>query len=613
MNFPSELVELDHWLVWRAKKINGRLTKVPYRADRPSIKASTTNSSTWTPYEVALETLNTDHVSGIGWVFDDSDPMCGIDFDGVKDADGKVKPGILQFVKKLGTYAEWSPSGNGIHVIGKATLDKGHKTDRNTKLGCKLEIYDKGRYFTMTGRKVRGATARIKPFNPTPVLALMEKQIEVKGDATDIGEASRHDQIIVAGRKAVQDGLNEEQVKRYLESLARVIGLPEERWPDDIYRYMRDDLFSHKSKSTRVARATDNLEVQHEARLAFEQRLGGGIEDLTLIPTDAELELPDSPEVFAVDELHTEGGNTILTAMHKAGKTSLMMSLCKALVDGEPFLGAFPTKLEEGSSVVYFNYELTQDLWRRTIRKLGVGHSDRLYTSHRRGLRLPFWLPGCQSDVIEGLKRAEASWWVIDPQVAAYEGMVDNENDNMQTQAFFSCIDEIKHKSGVNNVVIVNHMGRISEGKDYGHARGASRIEGWSDHNWQMTMEHERAPRSLRAFGRGGVDVAPIELQFDNARGLYSWDGATRSQSRGEVELTHFLQQAVAYHASMGEWPLKGELWQNVRRYGPRRCINAAVKFNYMEVDEHKGRQGAAAQHHVVTQAGRDYIESHTM
>ncbi|MDD4774733.1 MAG: DNA primase, partial [Eubacteriales bacterium] len=51
------------------------------------------------------------------------------------------------------TYAEFSPSGTGVHVFYKGALPG--RGSKNTKTG--VEMYDRARYFTMTGNKLGGA------------------------------------------------------------------------------------------------------------------------------------------------------------------------------------------------------------------------------------------------------------------------------------------------------------------------------------------------------------------------------------------------------------------------------------------------------------------------
>jgi primase-polymerase (primpol)-like protein len=53
-------------------------------------------------------------------------------------------------VGKIDTYTEKSPSGTGLHLLAKGTLPEGRR-----RTGC-VELYDRGRFFTVTGDHVPG-------------------------------------------------------------------------------------------------------------------------------------------------------------------------------------------------------------------------------------------------------------------------------------------------------------------------------------------------------------------------------------------------------------------------------------------------------------------------
>jgi primase-polymerase (primpol)-like protein len=88
-----------------------------------------------------------DDLDGVGFVFTLDDPYCGIDLDKcVNPASGAINDQAREIVDALQSYTELSPSGTGLHIIVRATLSaKGRKRDA-------IEIYDRGRYFTVTGQ-----------------------------------------------------------------------------------------------------------------------------------------------------------------------------------------------------------------------------------------------------------------------------------------------------------------------------------------------------------------------------------------------------------------------------------------------------------------------------
>ena len=112
-------------------------------------------SENWKTLEQAIKTAEREGV-GVGFVFTEDDPYVGIDFDDCIE-DGKVKEEVSKYIEEAFSYTEISPSGNGIHIIGKGKLEG---TLKREDIG--IEMYQEGRFFTITGRVKRG-TKIIKP------------------------------------------------------------------------------------------------------------------------------------------------------------------------------------------------------------------------------------------------------------------------------------------------------------------------------------------------------------------------------------------------------------------------------------------------------------------
>jgi putative DNA primase/helicase len=148
-NIPCELRALPQWLLWRHEQRDGRRTKVPHNPNRPRERADTTDPGTWATYRKATRVLhaNRERFDGIGFVFSDSDPFAGIDFDGVLDPEsaGNIAAWAVPWIKRLGGYCEVSPSGRGVHVIVR-----GAAPNRNNR-SAGVEAYSRARFFTVTG------------------------------------------------------------------------------------------------------------------------------------------------------------------------------------------------------------------------------------------------------------------------------------------------------------------------------------------------------------------------------------------------------------------------------------------------------------------------------
>jgi putative DNA primase/helicase len=186
-DISDELKALPQWVVWRYIWRNngsnpGKWTKIPFRCNIPpkSIPepASSTDPETWGTFEQAWNSIQ--GYSGIGFVFAPDGPHGGVDLDHCITG-GEIAPWALEILEQLGpTYAEISPSGEGIKIFGRFRLEgTGTKKDDFAGPGTAVEIYDRGRYFTVTGQRYgdtttlndinNGATGlytRIKPAKP---------------------------------------------------------------------------------------------------------------------------------------------------------------------------------------------------------------------------------------------------------------------------------------------------------------------------------------------------------------------------------------------------------------------------------------------------------------
>jgi len=156
---PDDLKQHDNWVLWRYQGRNGKRTKVPCCVYDPTKHADTSDPQTWDTYasaERALRELEgtSRRADGLGRVFSAGDGMCGVDLDNCLGPDGAILPWAQPYVRRLaGSYCEISPSGRGLKFWVRAELP-GRGT-RKTGFGPDgsgaIEIYDCGRYFTVTG------------------------------------------------------------------------------------------------------------------------------------------------------------------------------------------------------------------------------------------------------------------------------------------------------------------------------------------------------------------------------------------------------------------------------------------------------------------------------
>lgn len=149
-DIPFELKSLPQWILWRKENRGGKPTKVPYQVTGEMAQAN--NRRTWSTFATAVKFYLQGDYDGIGFVFSRQDNYIGIDIDKCV-VDGKINDFATEIINTLDSYTEFSPSGNGMHIIIKGNLPQSvlGTGRKNTKHG--LEIYSYGRYFSFTGNR----------------------------------------------------------------------------------------------------------------------------------------------------------------------------------------------------------------------------------------------------------------------------------------------------------------------------------------------------------------------------------------------------------------------------------------------------------------------------
>ena len=167
---PAELRALRQWVCWQGTPDAdrpGKIRKMPIDA-KTGAPAKVNDPSTWCSFDKAVAA--SERYSGIGFIF--THGYVGVDIDGAQDAledyrqdpyaDGNL---ISEFVHTLQSYAEYSQSGNGIHIICRGKLPENGRRRGN------VEMYDTGRFFIVTGRicseyaGISDCTDTIKPLH----------------------------------------------------------------------------------------------------------------------------------------------------------------------------------------------------------------------------------------------------------------------------------------------------------------------------------------------------------------------------------------------------------------------------------------------------------------
>ncbi|GAA2750214.1 AAA family ATPase [Amnibacterium kyonggiense] len=241
----------------------------------------------------------------------------------------------------------------------------------------------------------------------------------------------------------------------------------------------------------------------------------------------------DIDPTWAIDELLPTGGNAMLVAQYKAGKSTTVGNLMRALADGTPFLDAYDAT---PGTVTLLDDELDARTLRRWLREQGIQRPELVRVLPLRGQISTFDIldPGTRAqwaDLLRGTRTL-----ILDCLRPALDGLGLSEDKD--AGRFLTAFDALKLEAGISETVVVHHMGHGGE-----RSRGDSRILDWPDVTMQIAREDTRDVRSRRyfsAFGRD-VDIAQTVLEFDAPTRRLRLGGMTRLQARVQDHVPEVL------------------------------------------------------------------------
>jgi len=154
-NVPKSLLTCNQWVAWSYKNRGSKLGKIPLDPKTGNY-AKVNDKNTWGSFNEALGYMKHKKADGIGFVFSTEDSFVGIDLDGCRDPEtGEIQDWAEAIIKEIGSYTEISPSGKGLHIILAGKLPGEGKRVGN------IEVYDKLRFFTITGNRLSGTPSEI--------------------------------------------------------------------------------------------------------------------------------------------------------------------------------------------------------------------------------------------------------------------------------------------------------------------------------------------------------------------------------------------------------------------------------------------------------------------
>ena len=393
---PDELKAIHQWVVWMWAVRNDNRTKIPIN---PKTKrhAAVNDPETWGTFDEAHALATRwKYPGGIGFVFTADDPYCGIDLDKCRDVEKcEYTAEAICIINRIDTYTEVSPSGTGVKMICRASLVEG----RNRTAG--IEFYDRGRFFTVTGQHV--------PLTPLIVAERQEEVSALHADYfPDAGRDERQrppsmasqplditdDELVRRIRRSKQgpkfDALyngdtsafesqseadcalaailawwcrgNHEQILRLVQSS----GLWRDKWERADYQ--------RRTIDAGLVGITDFYgdRQNHDETPALERPTGPAATPEEIAKRQflwmSELKGQAQGDKWIWEGYLSRKGITLMSALWKAGKTTLLAHLMKAFESDGDFC-SLPLK----SSKVLYVTEEDQSTWAERRDELGIG------------------------------------------------------------------------------------------------------------------------------------------------------------------------------------------------------------------------------------------------
>jgi hypothetical protein len=220
---------------------------------------------------------------------------------------------------------------------------------------------------------------------------------------------------------------------------------------------------------------------------------------------------PENPR-WLIDKLVPWQGSVLLAGQYKAGKSTLMLNLLKALTTGTRFLGAFA--VPEPLKVAYVDLELGWSLAWDWFDELPGINFDRMAYAGRvgQGAQLNMQSETIRSKWARTLRQSGVDVLIIDPLSPIMSAVGIDENSAETVRPMLDAFDVLKVEADLKAVIVTHHTGHQNTGR----ARGATAFMDWPAAFMALVKqgEDEDSPRAFRAFGRN-VSVPITTLVHD--------------------------------------------------------------------------------------------------
>ena len=148
-NIPQQLKSQCRWAPWKAvwNADKSKWEKVPYQTNGYGL--SSAKPDKWYSFDTAVATFKAhpDLYAGVGFVLTGLTDFLGIDLDKCV-TDGVIAPWAQEVIDTVGSYTEFSPSGNGLRILANGSTPEDLA---NIAVGIEMYSGHTARFLTITG------------------------------------------------------------------------------------------------------------------------------------------------------------------------------------------------------------------------------------------------------------------------------------------------------------------------------------------------------------------------------------------------------------------------------------------------------------------------------
>jgi AAA domain/Bifunctional DNA primase/polymerase, N-terminal len=284
---------------------------------------------------------------------------------------------------------------------------------------------------------------------------------------------------------------------------------------------------------------------------------------------------PDTVAAYRIEQLAPTDGRVILSAQFKAGKTTIVGNLMRALTDGDPFLGRF-TVNTPAARLVLIDDELSENTLRRWLREQNIANTAAVAdVITLRGKVASFNIldDRCRAIWAKRLRDLGCDYLILDCLRPVLDAL--GLDENRDAGKFLTPFDALLDEAGISDALLVQHMGHANE-----RSRGDSRLQDWPEATWRLVRETDEpnSSRFFTAYGRD-VDVPEGRLGFDPATRRLTYIEGSRGDAKTEAAMQTVIAILAEDAKTHGDGLSGRAIEEAVDGEHPQKAIRGAVKL----------------------------------